>query len=77
MVRIGHDGKGFGSGWYLDEVKVDIASHGQIIVFPCHRWLAEDEDDGLIERELYPGQQNMTEQSKTKLSSTYCTHNVN
>ena len=64
MVRIGHDGKGLGAGWYLDEVTVAVPSHGQLIVFPCHRWLAEDEDDGLIERELHPGQQNIIDHSK-------------
>ena len=64
MVRIGHDGKGFGAGWYLDEVTVEVPSRGEIMVFPCHRWLAEDEDDGKIERELYPSQKNNIDQSK-------------
>ena len=64
MVRIGHDGKGFGAGWYLDEVTVEVPSHGELMVFPCHRWLAEDEDDGKIERELYPNQHNNIEQNK-------------
>ncbi|CAB4019689.1 lipoxygenase homology domain-containing 1-like, partial [Paramuricea clavata] len=62
MVRIGHDGKGFGAGWYLDEVTVEVPSRGEIMVFPCHRWLAEDEDDGKIERELYSSQKNNIEQ---------------
>ena len=48
---IGHDGKGFGAGWCLKEVTVEIPSHGELMVFPCHRWLAEDEDDGKIERD--------------------------
>merc|ERR1712179_426339 len=30
---------------------------GQKVNFACNKWLAEDEDDGLIERELYPTQQ--------------------
>ena len=63
MVRIGHDGKGFGAGWYLDEVTVEVPSHGELMVFPCHRWLAEDEDDGKIERD-YLNQHNNIEQSK-------------
>ena len=67
MIRIGHDGKGLGAGWYLDEVTVEVPSQGEIMVFPCHRWLAEDEDDGKIERELYPSQQNIIEQSKVCL----------
>eukprot|EP00794_Sanderia_malayensis_P016965 gene16965-18674_t len=51
---IGHDGKGVGAGWFIDSVSIDIESHGKHLVFPCHRWLASDEDDGKIERELYP-----------------------
>jgi hypothetical protein len=69
LVRIGHDGKGLGAGWYLDEVTVEVPSRGELMVFPCHRWLAEDEDDGKIERELYPSQQNNIEQSKKNLIS--------
>ena len=57
MVRISHDNKGSAAGWFLDDVTVDIPSRGDHVVFPCHRWLADDEDDGKIERELYPGQQ--------------------
>lgn len=57
MLRISHDNKGGAAGWFLDNVTVDIPSRGEHVVFPCHRWLADDEDDGKIERELYPGQQ--------------------
>lgn len=57
MLRISHDNKGSAAGWFLDDVTVDIPSRGDHVVFPCHRWLADDEDDGKIERELYPGQQ--------------------
>lgn len=56
-VIIGHDGKGFGAGWFLDSVTVDVPSHGQQLKFACNRWLASDEDDGLIERELYPSEE--------------------
>lgn len=57
MLRISHDNKGGAAGWFLDDVTVDIPSRGDHVVFPCHRWMADDEDDGKIERELYPGQQ--------------------
>lgn len=57
MLRISHDNKGASAGWFLDSVTVDIPSRGDHVVFPCHRWLADDEDDGKIERELFPGQQ--------------------
>lgn len=66
-VIIGHDGKGFGAGWFLDSVTVDVPSHGQQLKFACNRWLASDEDDGLIERELYPSEE--IEMSKSKLLS--------
>ncbi|XP_078332217.1 lipoxygenase homology domain-containing protein 1-like isoform X5 [Crassostrea virginica] len=53
-IRIGHDGANFGSGWFLDEVRIDIPSHGQQYVFACHRWLDKSEEDGEIEIELEP-----------------------
>uniref|UniRef100_A0A8D0H9K4 Lipoxygenase homology PLAT domains 1 n=1 Tax=Sphenodon punctatus TaxID=8508 RepID=A0A8D0H9K4_SPHPU len=55
-VRIGHDGKGGSSGWYLD--KVIVREEGQpeseALEFPCNRWLDKNEDDGQIVRELVP-----------------------
>ncbi|XP_030849367.1 lipoxygenase homology domain-containing protein 1 [Strongylocentrotus purpuratus] len=54
-IRIGHDGSGAGAGWFLD--KVVITEEGKSkseMVFPCHRWLDRDEDDGFIVRELVP-----------------------
>lgn len=53
-LRIGHDNKGGGSAWFLEDVAIDVPSHGERAVFPCHRWLALKEDDGKLERELYP-----------------------
>lgn len=64
MLRIGHDNSGPGSAWFLDDVKVDIPSRGVQMKFPCHRWLATDEDDGKIERELFPGECTKYKQSK-------------
>jgi hypothetical protein len=54
MMRIGHDNKGTGAAWFLEDVTVDVPSRGERAVFPCHRWFALKEDDGKIERELYP-----------------------
>ncbi|XP_019387226.1 PREDICTED: lipoxygenase homology domain-containing protein 1 [Crocodylus porosus] len=55
-VRIGHDGKGGSSGWYL--AKVIVREEGQpesdAVEFPCNRWLDKNEDDGQIVRELVP-----------------------
>ena len=69
MLRISHDNKGGTAGWFLDNVTVDIPSRGEHVVFPCHRWLADDEDDGKIERELYPGQQTQSNPSNLRFCS--------
>nr|KAI8760088.1 lipoxygenase homology domain-containing protein 1-like [Biomphalaria glabrata] len=57
-LRIGHDGSGFGAAWHLDKVEVrrlhDSGKGSVTYTFPCNRWLAKDEDDGAIERELLP-----------------------
>lgn len=53
-IRIGHDNAGGGAAWYLDNVVIDCPSLGSTWVFPCKRWLSEKEDDGQIERELFP-----------------------
>ncbi|XP_071500737.1 lipoxygenase homology domain-containing protein 1-like [Diadema antillarum] len=54
-IRIGHDGTGAGSGWYLEKVVVtEMGKPKSQVVFPCNRWLDRDEDDGLIVRELVP-----------------------
>ncbi|CAK8676643.1 unnamed protein product [Clavelina lepadiformis] len=59
-IRIGHDGKGWGAGWHLDKVQVrrllDKRKGSETYLFNCGRWLARDEDDGEIVRELVPTQ---------------------
>lgn len=54
-LRIGHDNNGTAPGWFLEEVAVDVPAHTEHFIFPCHRWLAKNEDDGKIERDLVPG----------------------
>ena len=34
------------------QVTVEDEARGKTFEFPCHRWLARDEDDGQITREL-------------------------
>eukprot|EP01118_Nematostelium_gracile_P009375 TRINITY_DN3151_c0_g1_i3.p1 TRINITY_DN3151_c0_g1~~TRINITY_DN3151_c0_g1_i3.p1 ORF type:complete len:513 (-),score=190.16 TRINITY_DN3151_c0_g1_i3:51-1589(-) len=51
-IRIGHDGKGFGAGWFLAKVVVHSYNLGQKFYFICNRWLASDEDDKQIVREI-------------------------
>ncbi len=54
LRRIGHDNAGGGGAWFLGHVEIDCPSLGRKWLFPCGRWLAKDEDDGKLERELYP-----------------------
>ncbi|KAM4841552.1 lipoxygenase homology domain-containing protein 1 isoform 4-T4 [Thomomys bottae] len=52
-VRIGHDNTGKAPGWFVDWVEVDAPSLGKCMTFPCGRWLAKNEDDGSIIRDLF------------------------
>ncbi|XP_004623680.1 lipoxygenase homology domain-containing protein 1 isoform X2 [Octodon degus] len=52
-VRIGHDNSGKAPGWFVDWVEVDAPSLGKCMTFPCGRWLAKNEDDGAIIRDLF------------------------
>ena len=52
-ILIGHNGKQAGAGWFLKKVVVKQDGNSKYDqVFECNRWLAVDEDDGLIVREL-------------------------
>ncbi|XP_054895001.1 lipoxygenase homology domain-containing protein 1 [Poeciliopsis prolifica] len=55
-LRIGHDGKGGGCGWFLDKVIVreEGKAEAHAVEFSCNRWLDRNEDDGQITRELVP-----------------------
>ncbi|XP_070844973.1 lipoxygenase homology domain-containing protein 1 [Chaetodon trifascialis] len=55
-VRVGHDGRGGGCGWFLDKVMVREEGQPESLAteFPCFRWLDRNEDDGQIVRELVP-----------------------
>eukprot|EP01106_Pelomyxa_sp_JSP_P002219 TRINITY_DN133_c0_g1_i13.p1 TRINITY_DN133_c0_g1~~TRINITY_DN133_c0_g1_i13.p1 ORF type:complete len:346 (-),score=66.93 TRINITY_DN133_c0_g1_i13:78-1115(-) len=50
-IIIGHDNTGPGPAWFLD--KVIITEGKDTWTFTCDRWLAKDEDDKKIERELW------------------------
>uniref|UniRef100_A0A803U0L0 Lipoxygenase homology PLAT domains 1 n=1 Tax=Anolis carolinensis TaxID=28377 RepID=A0A803U0L0_ANOCA len=53
-IKMGHDDSGRGKGWFLEWVEVDAPCLGLCLVFPCGRWLDKSEDDGAIERVLFP-----------------------
>uniref|UniRef100_A0A8C9SD10 Lipoxygenase homology PLAT domains 1 n=1 Tax=Scleropages formosus TaxID=113540 RepID=A0A8C9SD10_SCLFO len=57
-VRIGHDGRGGGCGWFLDKVVVreEGKPESDAIEFQCNRWLDRNEDDGQVVQELVPFQ---------------------
>ena len=54
-LRIGHDNSGLSPGWFLDKVIVDDLETSRVYEFPCQRWLAKDEDDGQLSRDLVCG----------------------
>ncbi|XP_061134123.1 lipoxygenase homology domain-containing protein 1-like isoform X4 [Syngnathus typhle] len=51
-VRVWHDNKGVAPAWHLDYIDIKDESMDQTFRFPCDRWLAKNEDDGQIIREL-------------------------
>eukprot|EP01047_Picozoa_sp_COSAG01_P075042 COSAG01_NODE_12731_length_1693_cov_1.268507_2_plen_255_part_00 len=53
-IRIGHDGQGIGAGWHMDSAEIIDDGTRELWKFPCHRWFDEDQDDGIIVRELAP-----------------------
>uniref|UniRef100_A0A3P9J9C9 Lipoxygenase homology domains 1b n=1 Tax=Oryzias latipes TaxID=8090 RepID=A0A3P9J9C9_ORYLA len=53
-LRIRHDNSKSFSSWYLDRVEIVDTKDDTVYFFPCNRWLAVDEDDGQIARELVP-----------------------
>nr|XP_021394578.1 lipoxygenase homology domain-containing protein 1 [Lonchura striata domestica] len=55
-IKIGHDNKGNSTGWFLEWVEIDAPSVGQCLKFPCGRWLDKSEDDGAVERIIFPAE---------------------
>ena len=51
-IRIRHDDSGLLSGWYLEDVTVEIQDTERSWYFLCDRWLARDQDDGQIDLTL-------------------------
>uniref|UniRef100_A0A3Q3VSS6 PLAT domain-containing protein n=1 Tax=Mola mola TaxID=94237 RepID=A0A3Q3VSS6_MOLML len=51
-VRVWHDNSGVASGWHLDYIEVKDEILDKTFRFPCDRWLAKNDDDGQIMREL-------------------------
>lgn len=51
-IRIWHDNKFLRSGWFLKQVDIEDVCENKNYEFACNRWLAKDEDDGSLVREL-------------------------
>ena len=51
-IRLAHDNSGDFPGWLCDEVSMKDADTNEELTFSCRRWLARDEDDQEITREL-------------------------
>ncbi|CAF95583.1 unnamed protein product, partial [Tetraodon nigroviridis] len=51
-VRVWHDNTGVAPGWHLEYVEVKDEIMDKTFRFPCDRWLAKNDDDGQIMREL-------------------------
>ena len=47
-----HDNKYMRSGWFLDSIDVVDNKEQHTYTFTCGRWLAKNEDDGSLMREL-------------------------
>lgn len=85
-IRIGHDGTGFGSGWFLEKVisfisflfltiwfQVYIKNplSSQQWVLLCGKWLDKGEADGKIIRELVPTVDGVASQPCTNYNFLY------
>ncbi|KAK3612419.1 hypothetical protein CHS0354_032020 [Potamilus streckersoni] len=53
-LRVWHDNSGDGKhqGWYLSKIVVTDLQTGEVFVFLCKRWLAVEEEDGMVDRLL-------------------------
>jgi len=54
-IRIGHNDKGIGAGWFLLKVVIKNQASGKVWGFPCNMWLDKTEGDKLIVRTLKVG----------------------
>ncbi|CAF3318438.1 unnamed protein product [Rotaria socialis] len=53
-IRIEHDGRGIGSGWYIDSIEVRYVARNETYKFPVDRWLDSGEGDKKISLDLEP-----------------------
>jgi hypothetical protein len=75
-LRIRHDNKGLGAGWFLTSITVRNEKTGLEWFFQCNKWLDKSEDDGKIARELFPSQKAATVSKLTAYQLTVFTADV-
>lgn len=51
-VLVGHDNTGADPSWFLERIDIETPQLGLKQYFPCMKWLADNKDDGKIERIL-------------------------
>jgi len=54
-IVLGHDNSGAGPGWFCESVTITNTQTKKDWNFIVQRWFATDEEDGMIERTLVPG----------------------
>ncbi|KAJ8789658.1 hypothetical protein J1605_004895 [Eschrichtius robustus] len=54
-INVGHNNKGASAGWFLSKIVVEDIGNKRKYDFPLNRWLALDEDDGKIQRDILVG----------------------
>ena len=60
QVRVYHNNEGPSPAWFLQEVRVRPQGRATWTTFPCRRWLAVDQDDSRVLRELYSSSSSCT-----------------
>ncbi|KAI8774235.1 lipoxygenasey domain-containing protein 1 [Biomphalaria glabrata] len=51
-IRLSHDNSGSDPDWFCDEIRMQDMDTEELLVFPCHKWLARNKGDNEISREL-------------------------
>ncbi|CAF3698383.1 unnamed protein product [Rotaria sp. Silwood1] len=70
-IKIRHDNKGLNSAWYLDRIEIIDPETGLRYHFICQKWLAIDEDDKMISREIYASENTTQYLSPIQQTTTY------
>ena len=54
----------------MDRIEIIDPNTGNLIVFPCGKWLSKDKEDGEIERDLFPVVENGVSRDSSRVSSS-------